>query len=113
MDPIIAFKEQLLMGQGRYQEQKNHTGKEKKSRYIRRFLCILVLFLCGIILVRRGINMFLAKQAEGKLQTASSYGKIYQSFERVERKQLHLRRKWENHRGINLSLEMGAITYLS
>lgn len=107
MDPIIAFKEQLLMGQGGYQEQKNHTGKEKKSRYIRRFLCILLLFLCGIILVRRGINIFLAKQAEGKLQTASSYEKIYQSFERVERKQLHLRRKWENHRGINLSLEMG------
>lgn len=108
MDAIrVALAEQFMKGPGGYREQKNHSGKEKKWRYIRRFLCILLFFLCSVVLVRRGINVFLAKQAEGKLQTASSYEKIYQSFERVEMNQLHLRRKWENHRGINLSLEVG------
>lgn len=87
--------------------QEQHSGNGKRRRWIRRVIVCVILLLFGILTIRRGVNFYLAKQAEGKLQTASSYKKIYQSFERVEMKQLQLRRKWENHRGIDLSLNLG------
>lgn len=97
---------QMLQLSGGYQEKNIHPKNEKRRRWIRRvILCALLLFF-GILGVRRGSSAYLAMKAEGELQTASSYKKIYQSFERVESNQLRLRRKWENHRGINMSFLM-------
>ncbi|MDE6851154.1 MAG: beta-propeller domain-containing protein [Lachnospiraceae bacterium] len=105
----LGLAKQMMQLSGGYREQKRPSGNGKWRRRIRRsVICILLLFFC-ILGVRRGINAYLAKQAEGKLQTASSYQSIYQSFERVEMNQLHLRKKWENHRGINLSIDMGGV----
>lgn len=107
MNEIGTGMVQMLQLTGGYQEKNIRPENKKRRRWIHRaILCVLLLFLC-ILGIRRGANAFLAKQAEGKLQTVSSYKEIYQSFERVESKQFRLRRKWENHRGINLSLDMG------
>lgn len=113
MNGIETGMVQMLQLSGGYQEKNIRPGNEKRRRWIRRvILCVFLLFF-GIFGVRRGINAYLAKEAEGKLQTASSYKKIYQSFERVESKQLHLRRKWENHRGVNMPLNTGGVNLSS
>ncbi len=113
MNGIETGMVQILQLSGGYQEKKFRPGNEKRRRWIRRvILCVFLLFF-GILGVRRGINAYLAKEAEGELQTASSYKNIYQSFERVESNQLQLRRKWENHRGINTSLHMEGVNLSS
>lgn len=113
MNEIGTGMVQMLQLSGGYQEKNYRPKNEKLRRWIRRIiLCALILFFC-ILGLRRGINAYLAKQAEGELQTASSYKNIYRSFERVEGNQLHLRRKWENHRGINMSLHMEGVNLSS
>lgn len=107
MNEIGTGMVQMVKLTGGYQEKNYRSGNEKRRRWIRRTVLCLLLVFFGILGIRRGTNAYLARQAEGKLQTASSYKGIYQSFERVESKQLRLRRKWENHRGINLSIDMG------
>nr|MDE6566518.1 beta-propeller domain-containing protein [Lachnospiraceae bacterium] len=113
MNEIGTGMVQIVQLTGGYQEKNFRPKNEKRRRWIRRIiLYALVLFFC-ILGFRRGINAYLAKQAEGKLQTATSYKNIYQSFERVERNQLQLRRKWENHRWINMSLHMEGVNLSS
>lgn len=91
----------ILRGIIEYREPEEDTKYGRKKYLLFRIgLCSLIL-LIGYGGVRYGVNVYLARLAEGELQTASSYQKIYQSFARVEARQLHIQKKWENHRGMN------------
>lgn len=104
-DIELNLIKQMMETRG-YQEQERPPRGDRWRQRLIRMVLVLLLFVFCFSCIRQGINAYLAKRAEGSLQTASSYEKIYQSFERVEAKQLRIQKKWENHRGINLSLEM-------
>lgn len=97
MNPIGNMMGNMI----RYREPAGDTGHGRMRCYLFRAGVGVAAFLFCYCAIRYGVNVYLAKQAEGKLQTASSYEMIYQSFARVEARQLHIQKKWENHRGRN------------
>lgn len=93
IDHQMWMSQMMKQTGGGYREPKENPGNRRHVM----LRVLLALYLAGVcyLVLRNGVNYYLAWRAEGDLQVASSYESIFRSFERVEAKQGRIERKWD------------------